>query len=629
VDGVNCLVQALRLKLRYLVAIVFLLFAPFSHANELRNIETAAFSQFSLFTPAPTNSTFTALHTYYIAPTTASPAGNDSNSGTSASPWATPHHTGLVCGDVILAATGNYGTFDGLSYWGTPTGCPSTSGGIDGTGGIYFVTILCTGTLGSCTTNQMTGVAFNITANNWAVEGWSVNSSDSDRAYQGYGCNTASAGPNTMLHHIAFINDISADNYQAFDTDDCGDNYGSVTVPSPAGVDYSAVVGMIAQNSAQENSSVCIAAIDMVGPGVLDNNAGTHLFVYGNFSYANANPNCTGRYDTEDYMADSWEAHDFVATGVYANNIGYLADRYGFQWTGTGVSSQSPTVKVYNNTLFEDDVNTGADNLDGDINIGGTVTIYAAITIQNNLVRQPLPYSAAYTSFTGYVTPNSGYSTLTVTSVQSGSISGGYVLNGGTNLGKLSNGGTGTGGTGTYFLSIQETVAPVSGLTAHSAVAAFVLDTTANAITNGGSGQQNFFLANNTVCNATFCNSTYDAQTYGASTTLGTNTYTDPAFVNTTDLLANQVGVPNCSGFVTTTACMGWNANTSTLTTPSVISDLVPTASGTTGKGYQLPSTTCTANADYPTWLKGIVYLHWNGSSITENKDLVTEPCGM
>jgi hypothetical protein len=74
---------------------------------------------------------------------------------------------------------------------------------------------------------------------------------------------------------------------------------------------------------------------------------------------------------------------------------------------------------------------------------------------------------------------------------------------------------------------------------------------------------------------------------------------------------------------------MGWNAATRKLTTPSVISDLVPTAGGTSGKGFQLPSVTCAANSDYPTWLKGIVYLHWNGSSITENSDLVTKPCKM
>lgn len=31
----------------------------------------------------------------------------------------------------------------------------------------------------------------------------------------------------------------------------------------------------------------------------------------------------------------------------------------------------------------------------------------------------------------------------------------------------------------------------------------------------------------------------------------------------------------------------------------------------------------------YPAWLKGIVYLQWNGTSLTENSGLVTKPCGM
>jgi len=81
---------------------------------------------------------------------------------------------------------------------------------------------------------------------------------------------------------------------------------------------------------------------------------------------------------------------------------------------------------------------------------------------------------------------------------------------------------------------------------------------------------------------------------------------------------------------------MGWNAGTKTLTTPSIISDLIATAIGSApyysdvaGIGYQLPSTTCSSNADYPTWLKGIVYLQWNGTSITENVGLVTTPCGL
>jgi hypothetical protein len=115
----------------------------------------------------------------------------------------------------------------------------------------------------------------------------------------------------------------------------------------------------------------------------------------------------------------------------------------------------------------------------------------------------------------------------------------------------------------------------------------------------------------------------------------GTNFIENPGYTNVTDLINNQSGVPNCSAFTNTTACMGWNANTATLTTPSVISDLKASSTHSAGKGYQPASTTCApvnapdGTALYPTWLKGVVYLHWNGTSITENADLVTKPCGL
>jgi hypothetical protein len=104
---------------------------------------------------------------------------------------------------------------------------------------------------------------------------------------------------------------------------------------------------------------------------------------------------------------------------------------------------------------------------------------------------------------------------------------------------------------------------------------------------------------------------------------------------NPSDLTANRSGVPNCSGFTNATACMGYNANTQKLTSPSAIYDLQPSASGAASAGYQLPSTECVTSGPvydyYPTWLKGVVYLRWNGSTqtITENPDLVTKPCGL
>jgi hypothetical protein len=496
------------------------------------------------------NMPFTALHTYYMSPT-----GSDSNNGlTAATAWASPNHS-LNCGDVIVAAAGSYPDLQG---WGTVSNCPSASGGIDGRGGVYFATLLCGGPyVGSCyittkTNTTSNTTAIEIAANNWAVEGWYINTSGLGRAYEAYACTYAKG----LLHHIAFINDISANNLDAADTDDCGQAH-STSVPSTVGVDYFATVGMIAQNSAQD--PICLAAIDVVGPGVLDINAGTHYFIYGNFSYANQNTHCRSMYDIEDYMFDTWDAHNVTTQGVIANNIGFDADRMCIQLVWQNLVSDAATIKIYNNTCFKNNNYTGGDYMDGEINLGSHANDMPYVTtVQNNLAYQPL---------------------------------------------SISSGG--------------------------GAVAAFAQYFTINKLTNGGSGTENFFRANNSSCKLAHCNSTYDAEASGLVANLGTNTYTNPAFANTTDLLANRVGVPNCSGYTTTTACMGWDANTRTLTTPSIISDLVPAASGTSGKGYQKPSTTCAANADYPTWLKGIVYLQWNGSTLTENGDLVTKPCNM
>ena len=484
---------------------------------------------------------FVALHTYYMSPT-----GSDSNNGlTAATAWATPSHA-VNCGDVIIAAAGSYSD---LQSFGSVSSCPSTSGGVDGTGGVYFATLLCGGSyVGACdiTTKAATSgntVAIEIATNNWAVEGWYVNTSGHGRAFEGYACSG-------VIHHIAFINDISADNLQAADTNDCGKS-GSY------GVDYFATVGVIAQNSAQD--PICLAAIDVVGPGVYNTAVGTHYFVYGNFSYANQNPTCRSISDTEDYMADTWDYHGVTTQGIFADNIGFDADRMCIQVFEQSYSTVTPTIKIYDNTCFQDNNYTGGNWMNGEINITSTKSpMTYVVTTYNNVAYQPL---------------------------------------------SVSNGGGG--------------------------VAAYVVGNLVTTYTGGGSGLQNILKATNSSCKGSYCNSTFDTQAWGSSAMLGTETYANPSFTNTTDLLGNRTGVPNCNAFATTTACMGWNAKTSTLSTASIISDLVPTASGTSGKGYQLPFTTCAANADYPTWLKGIVYLQWNGSTLTENSDLVTKPCNM
>ena len=503
------------------------------------------------------NVPFTALHTYYLAPTTASPAGNDSNNGTSPStPWATTNHA-VMCGDVIVAASGTYGATLAAKTFGAVSNCPSTSGGIDGIGGVYFAILVCGGSsVGSCILNPgSTGTnGFTVRSSYWAIEGWEV--TNANTAFQSWG---QSAG--NTYHHIAFINNATIGVLQGYDIADCS------STSSACGVDYWAVVGNIAQNS--NSSSAYEAAIDAVAPYNYDAAAGTHIYVYNNYLMNNLCPACITGSDGEAIMFDTWDEHLYSGTGVIANNIGYYSTRYGTQVFQQSNGSPTPTVKIYNNTFYYSNVDSPGN--EGEINMQATGTWTFIAAVYDNIANTGVANNGASGGNNNYAYLTGPYSTITV----------------------------------------------------------------------GGSGLQNIFWSagQNTCASSPGClpaSPPYAAISFGATSYLGTNTYESAAFQNTADLISNQLGAPNCSGFGNTTACVGWNAATGTLTTPSIISDLIGTAIGTTpyysttaGKGYQLPSTTCTANADYPTWLKGIVYLQWNGTSLTENADLVTKPCGL
>jgi hypothetical protein len=484
--------------------------------------------------------TLTPLHTYFMAAT----GCNDADAGTSAdSPWCTPNHA-VVCGDVIVAAAGDYSAAN-LSSFGAVSSCPSTSGGIDGAGGIYFAVLLCGGSdLEAC---HSAGQTVTISTNNWAVEGFKVTGSGTtSRSFEANSC----ASGTTIIHHVAFINDISFNSKQGYDTNDCALNH---NVPGN-GTDYFAVVGSIAQNSAQDG--VCVAAVDFVGPANFDAVAGTHAFINGNFAWANTSTACTTS-DAEAFMADTLDAHGYTGQVVFSNNIAYTSRRYGFQLFYQAFNISTPTIKFYNNTSYNNLQNTGTDSADGEFNIagGGPYVVF----VRNNI---------ALTG--GSTSPGGGQAVYAL------------VIGGGT----------------------------------------------WSAVTVGGSGNENIFKRNGSGSCAGTCDAGNNVAQFN-SNSFGTNTYIDPAFTNTSDLITNQNGAPTCTGFENVTQCMGWNASTSTLTTPSIISDLTPTAGGTSGKGYQKPTMTCAANADYPIWLKGIVYLHWTGSIVQQRAGLVSVPCGV
>jgi hypothetical protein len=512
---------------------------------------------------------FTALHTYFMAPN-----GNDSCNGTSSAigssgncAWATPNHN-MVCGDVLVAAAGTYNV---ASNWlGNPrnptplmtvSGCPSSSGGIDGTGGIYFAVILCGGAdLEACKINYTsTGAGcravFHAMTNNVAIEGFKVSTSDisSDHCFES---DPAKVSHSTVLHHFAAINNICYNAGQAFDLNDDGANAGQ---PTP-GTDYIAAVGLITQNATALTAfGVCVAAIDVVGPANWDNVAGTHMFLHGNFVAYSNSPNCVSLYDGEAIMLDSYSAHSYTGLSVVSNNMAWRSTRSCLQLTSP-TNTVDLVLKFHNNTCYDNNVTAGGnDSNDGEYNPSGSGTYTTTVSVINNILNS------------AHTTSSHGVSLW------------GAVWGGG------------------FFSNLN----------------------------NGKPGSENIVFGVNGQNQAVF-----------NGNSVGTNFLESPGFTNTTDLINNHTTtVPNCTGFVNTTACMGWNANTQTLTVPSVISDLTPTCADCgnprlgTGKGYQYPSTTCVISGtlfnDFPKWLKGIVYLHWTGTAVVQNFDLVTLPCGL
>jgi hypothetical protein len=96
----------------------------------------------------------------------------------------------------------------------------------------------------------------------------------------------------------------------------------------------------------------------------------------------------------------------------------------------------------------------------------------------------------------------------------------------------------------------------------------------------------------------------------------GTNRYENPGFANPDGLPS---AAPNCDTYADTTDCMNGRYQ--------VGADLTPSGDAV-GHGYQPPGP-CAPDPYFPAWLKGVVYLHWNGSSLTENSGLITKPCHM
>ena len=514
---------------------------------------------------------FTAVHTYYLSPT-----GDDNNydglsptytSGTHG-PWFSPNHA-VQCGDVIIAKAAAYTA----GTWGTAFGTNNW------------------GVVSNCPSNSggldgSGGIQFAIllcagpklgacTVNGGTGAAlrpdkshWAVEGFVvSQNADAGEGCASAtSEADNDVTLYTAFINDMAVH---------CGlQGFGSFGWATNSGADMTAVVGTITYDASPSlTSGVCGSGISMIPANGSVTSSGTHIFVAGNFGYRNINaPSGAGcNTDGEGVIFDSWSclgATAYQYQGVVEQNVWWGNGSSGFE-AFPNCTERLDKSKVY---VFG---NTSYGNLQDP--------------------QHGLPNDKTNTSPVGELVLQKIAPT-----VSDGTI---YSI------------------TNNIFMSIManaggDTSAPygaaVNIWTENSTMPS--VDVSGNyiyqSVTSYGIAPHSSAGANNTDVNI-------GSTSYTNTFPLGTNTYADPVFASPGGLPTTE---PDCSAYDNTTDCM--------LTGYGIYTHLTPTASGAVSKGYHPPGA-CAPDPYFPTWLVGIVYLHWTGTGVVQRGGLITKPCGV
>lgn len=297
--------------------------------------------------------------TYYI-----SPSGNDSTgAGTSGSPWAGPNHSVFNCGDVLIASAGTYSSFN-FQAWGTVT-CPGNNN---------VVWLQCV-TFAACSITATSGSAMAINASYWGVQGWVLSATTA--AIYG-ACIKAVPTGSTTIHHIIMANNVA---------NGCQDNgFTSSNNGSTSSVDYLVIIGNIAYNAAQ-SSTECYSGISINQPANYDSVAGTHIYVAGNFSYANFDSpaaSCGGTpTDGEGIIFDTFDnqlggpSPPYSGQSIAENNMLIGNGGRGMQVVDNNLTPHA-TIYIRNNTIWNNNRDTNQNATEcGELTIQNTSTVIA------------------------------------------------------------------------------------------------------------------------------------------------------------------------------------------------------------------------------------------------------------
>ena len=280
---------------------------------------------------------------YYLSPT-----GVDTAAGTSSAPWLSPSGHNLTCGDTITAAVGSYSAANFASGKWSTVSCAGNNN---------VVWLQCA-TFDGCKIASSTTFGMEISASYWGVLGWEITTTGS-----GFGTCLAAAPPSTLtIHHIIFADNVLN-----------GCQGGGVTTfnNGTASVDYFTAVANIAYNAAQGNTH-CFSGFSVFQPVASDAVSGTHLYIAGNFAYANRAPSsCNGggsaATDADGIILDTFDGSQTSGLGAYVQQA-VVEDNIAVGNGGHGIESQSYTLNaasygkklIRNNTTWGNSVGTFA-----------------------------------------------------------------------------------------------------------------------------------------------------------------------------------------------------------------------------------------------------------------------------
>lgn len=296
-----------------------------------------------------------------------SPTGSDSNSGTMISPWLTPNHS-MTCGQVITALSGTYSAANfGSGHWGTVT-CPSSNN----------VAWLTCQTFDTCKITSTSTDAMWVDQSYWGVVGWENSVTGGTNG----ACFHAGPSGSSSIHHIIFADDVA---------NGCkGGGFNAYDRSTSASVDYITYVGNVAYNAAG-GTGACYSGFNIYQPIASDTATGTHMYLAGNFSYANFDGSpCSGGLTTdgEGFNLDTFDFSQgggtaYIQQSVIQNNIAVGNGSSGFLMENNKTGSSSAPTYFKSNTSYG---NLAATNRSFCTGLG-EIYVEAAytVTVSNNL----------------------------------------------------------------------------------------------------------------------------------------------------------------------------------------------------------------------------------------------------